>query len=265
MAINPIPLSKLNHDYFKVKIMLLGAQFTGKSVFSLGSQMFRTLHLDVDSFGSLSAKCFMGNVEMNIPPVRQDLVESVAINSIGDMQDALSFIESNWKRYDLIVVDTITDFQKMVVNQLLGKVLVNRLTEYDYGPILNTMQQVTDQLKRIPVHVIFNAHESSVKRTTVINGKDQAVFTPAFDGQYIDVYHTHFSEIWRYILLNNYVKDEQGITRIQQSRWIQCQPDETFLSKDRSVILEKYEYPFIDYIFNKIFQHIQNNGVVNET
>lgn len=256
MAFNPQPLTRLDNNYFKLNVMLLGPQNSGKTCFSCGSQFLRTLHLDIDSYGSIAAKAFPGNVQMGIPPIRQDLCLSEPVNTVQDMYAAITWIERNYKQIDLVVVDTITDFQRIAINSMLNDGL-NRLSEYDYGPILNLMQGITERLKRVPVHVIYNAHETDKKR--VVDG--YAKFTPAFDGQFLDVYQGHFSEIWRYVVTNQYYTDQSGIAMVYKHRMIQCQTDESFDAKNRTAILDKYETPYLDHIFTKIMTHVQSNGI----
>lgn len=255
MPIQPTILSNISSNIFKIKLLLQGAQNTGKTVFGLGSQTMRTLHLDVDSYGITSARTFQGNVQMQIPPIRQDLIAWQPINTVKEMYDVLDYIDRSWKNIDLIVVDTITDFQKMLINEIRGTGMGTPLKDYEWGPVLYTLQQVTQRLKRLPIHVIYNAHESDTKR--VFDGFNK--FTPAFDGQFQDEFGSHFSEMWRYLKINQYLKDQNGISIINEQRWIQCQTDETFNAKNRANVLEKYEYPHIDYIFNKIFQRLNEN------
>lgn len=253
MAIIPVQLQRIQPDFFKLKVMLMGPQFSGKTIFSLGSQYLRTLHADVDAYGILSAKCFAGNPLTGTPPIRQDLVFSVPINTVQDMYDFVNYIKKNIKSYDLVVIDTVTDFQRMIINTYIGDDGV--ASKYDWNPILNIMQQVTQELKRLPIHVIYNAHESETK----IPGK----VVPAFDGSFLNVYQSHFSEIWRYLLFRNLKKDSNGLSYIEETRYIQCQMDEQFDSKDRTSILEKFEPASLDYIISKIHYQITTNGQNN--
>lgn len=257
MPIQPVTLSQMNSNSFFLNLFLMGGWGSGKTVFSLGSQTLRTLHCDIDTMGYVSAKSFMGNPQFGNLPIRQDLISWQPINSTKEMWEVIDYIEKNWKNYDLIVVDTITDLQRLHLNEIRGKNIGYQLKDHEWGPVLYLMEQVTQRLKRIPIHTIFNGHETDHKR--IIDG--YVKFTPAFDGQFLDTYANHFTEIWRYVTVNQYYKNEQGLSQCFTHRNIQTQTDETFSAKSRVSFLDKWEPPNLDYILSKIYYHLTNNGI----
>src|ERR1051326_946651 len=98
-----------------IMAMIYGRPGSGKTIAACGSQKMRTLLIDVDQ-GASSAICWRGTTfadGFTIPATRLDLIDRVPVRSKEEMIEAIALAEQQKNWYDLVVMDTGTEFQKM--------------------------------------------------------------------------------------------------------------------------------------------------------
>jgi len=131
-------------------IMIYGKPGTGKTT-SIG-RLPNTLVIDTErGSGSLT--------KLPNPP---DVIE---IGSLKDLEEVFIFLKTQKHDYKHIVIDTFTEIQKMVLNEILEAAVKkdptrdpNKLYIADYGKATQYLRKIIRLFRSLPLTVIFTAH-----------------------------------------------------------------------------------------------------------
>jgi hypothetical protein len=235
--------------------MIYGPPGAGKTCLACQSQTQRTFLFDVDR-GALGALCFRGVPEQNIPGVNADLVDVWECTSFADVLAGYSWLvtQARYKKYGVIALDTATELQRLAVSELCKRQGIEVASQREWGIALSMMDDLTRAFKDLNRNIIFTAHEGML--WDEYEGGN--MYKPLFQGQYRDRYAGHFSEIWRYHLINKERADESGKKVRVVARALQCQKDQFSHAKNRSGALGKWEPPVLDPILEKIYQRVMS-------
>lgn len=244
----PVKLSSIGQP--RVTALLYGRTGVGKTTMACGSQRLRTLLLDVDK-GALAANCWLGNPSQGLAPTNRDLVEVIECDSFADVLAGYEFARARIGQYDLIIVDTATELQRMVREELCRRASLQVLDQRGWGVALTMMDDLLRAFKTLQAHIIWTAHE-----TTAYNNDNRLMFRPLFQGQFKDWYGGAFSEVWRYVVYQAEARDAAGQVHHVDTHAVQCQYDAFSDAKDRSGALLKWERPDLDAILGKIAERV---------
>lgn len=248
----PVPLTELANG--QISALVYGATGVGKTAFACGSQKLRTVVLEIDQ-GTITACCFQGNQEMGIPPTRLELVTGFKCLTFQDVMNAHTWLTKNPRAYDLVVLDTATELQRMVLSEIKrgsgGEVVDQR----GWGIALDMMDDLCRSFKALGKHTLFTAHEAAKDDEY----ERRVMYQPAFQGSFATMYARHFSLIMRYLLVPEEVVDAAGKKHRKVNRALQCQNDRFSHAKDRSGALAMYERPFLDAILDKVQARVQRS------
>lgn len=231
----PISLDQLVSPY--IKNLVYGGPGVGKTVFCASSQHYRTFYFDVDD-GMLSARRFA---------TRPDLIHTWPTRSYADFVAGFQYLTTNVGNYQLAVVDTATELQRQMLNELMVRNKRVLPEQRDWGALLLMMEEVARWFRHLPLHVFWTAHEvekedEDTKRT---------MFRPSFQGQFGREYSKHFSGIFRYQVMDQQVREGDAVKFVSY-RMLNCHRDYVVHAKDRSHSLAKFEEPHLDSIIYKM-------------
>lgn len=250
MAAKPIKLSALPSP--RLMALVYGAPGVGKTVFAASSQQLRTLILDVDR-GAISARTWRGDKAQGLGPTRLDQVELIECPTFEDVLAGHKHAAVNANRFDLLVVDTMTELQRMVIQQLCARAGLEVASQREWGIALSMMDDLTRAFKALPMHVVCTAHET-VGEDGEHPGRYK--YRPAFQGQFRDYYARHFTLVARYTLRTVEVKNAAGQAVATPMRALQCQKSPQADAKERTGALQLWEPPDLDRLLAKITQRL---------
>jgi hypothetical protein len=210
--------------------------------------------MDVDD-GAISAKAWAAKHGLN-----PNWVHVWRVTSYEDFVAGFDYLVNNIKTYQLAVVDTATELQQIMLDELRRAAKIDVASKREWGIVFTMMEHAIRQFRHLPIHVLWTAHESEKENEQFHRVMYQASFQGQFGGAH---WPKHFSEIWRYCLFEQQVKLEGADNRIQSVtyRKLKCQRDQYTVAKDRSMGLEEFEDPNIDYLFDKMIASIVTNNI----
>ena len=241
MKSGPIKLSELNNLYWKGCVY--GPPGVGKSIFAGGSSKLRTAIIDVDN-GMQSVKAYRKRHGMS-----EDNISIFAIKSVADFDAAVSWISVNIKDFDLVVVDSMTELQRLIVGEISEQAKMIVPGQREWGIIRTLMENPTVRFRYMPVHFLMTAHE--INKFDPDFGRD--VWRPSFDGRYAFEYAKHLSYICRYVIYHkDGPKGADGKPTSVLVRALNFGPDPYAHTKDRSGMMRRWEEPSLDDILAKM-------------
>jgi hypothetical protein len=216
----------------------------GKTVWACGSQSLRTLLLDVDR-GPVSANCFLGDEATGAPPTRRDLVTVAEVSSYEDILAGYEMARNG--PYDLVVVDTATELQAIVVRHLTAQGREPVPDQRIWGIALGMMEALTTSFRELGKHVIYLAHQ--MEREDEV--EKRLMYRPAFLGAFKTEYGKHFDVVGRYVARAVQTATPDG-PKTAVVRAILTQPDGWSHTKDRFSALDMWEQPVLDGMLAKV-------------
>lgn len=227
------------------KLFLYGPPGVGKSIMACTSQHMRTVVLDVD-MGAKSVKNHILRYGL-----RQDLLTHYPCPTAQDFDAAMAWLIQNVTRFDLVVIDTFSELQRLTLKMLAENARRVINDQKDWGFALNRMDWYSSTLRAMPVHVAILCHDAyrydeDLKRD---------VWRPDMRGQFAQNggFAKHFDEIGRVVSM--YVDGPPGADgqpTKQVMRAVQFGPDPGIIHKDRSGNLSQYEYAHIDSLVARV-------------
>lgn len=222
----------------------------GKTIFACGSQYMRTFVFDIDQ--GLESVISKKTDEMlnkhGFPSICRDLIMAWKITTYNEFVQALDWFVANQNYFDLGVVDSASELQKIIAEEVRIKNKHITCDQKDWGIVLNNSEFITRRLRFLNKHILFTAHED----TFFDENQGIRSYTPSFQGRYARDHAKHFSYLWRYCMVPQVLLDDKQQPYTVFQRYLDCTRDLYNTAKDRSSALEKYEWPHIDHIFKKI-------------
>lgn len=251
-TLQPIGLDEYWSPY--VTGCIYGGPGVGKTVVACGSQYMRTFLFDVDK-GAMSAASLATSqrlVQGGFPPIQRQLIKAWPVYTYADFEAGINYFWNYRQHFDLAVIDTATELQKIVMKETKGRNKHVFADQRDWGITLEVLENATSLFRDMGKHSLFLAHEVEVFDPN--SGTN--VFRASFQGQFGQGYRRHFSLIMRYMMINQQVLGPNQQLVNQTVRCLDCHKDVYNDCKDRSSALEKYEVPILDNIFYKVLTAI---------
>ena len=246
----PVSLAQLTQPY--IKTLIYSAPGVGKTILSCTSQRMPTFMFDVDD-GAISAKAWHSRRGTN-----PDYVHVWPVNTYADFIAGFNYLGNHLSTYQLVVVDTATELQQIALDELRNTAGIDVASKREWGIVFTMMDKIARSFHHLPTHVIWTCHEAAKDNEQF----HRLMYQPAFQGQFGGFHYAkHFSEIWRYCLIEQQVRLEDNRIRTDVQRVLKCHPDQFTVAKDRSLGLAEYETPDIDYLFSKMVDSIIANRV----
>jgi len=241
-----------------VTACIYGTNGVGKTVLACGSQHLRTFVFDCEKgmLSVMSKKTDEKLIASGLPPIKRENIRVWTCENYSDFEKGLEHLIANVGRYDLGVIDTSTELQRIVLAEVKAKSKHIIADQQDWGKTLDVMEAMCRAFRNMKMHSIFTAHERS--KTNPSTGSE--FYRPFFQGQFADNYGKHFSLIARYQVVDQQVIDPvTGAVSTNVIRFLNCIRDGSIDAKDRSSALDKYEVPYLDNILYKIQQAVNQS------
>ena len=187
---------------------------------------------------TLPGKVLILSAEAGLLSLRDTDIEYVEIHSMDDLAEAYTYILSNLKEYNCIVLDSLSEIGEVVLSN-------EKKTTKDVRMAYLTMQDQILELVRafrdLPLTVYMTAKLEKAKDD--ITGR--IMFAPALPGQKCSQnLPYHFDEV----LCLRCESDEDG----KPVRFLQTFTDSSYCCKDRSGRLQAYEEADLGLIIGRI-------------
>lgn len=247
----PVSLATIQQPW--IKIVVFGRSGVGKTVFSCGSQYFRTFVFDIDD-GTVAAKMW--------PRTRQDQVDVWPVRTKADFDAAFTWFCSNVQSYGLAVVDTATELQQQVIREAAKQLKMPIPDRQAWGMSLQAMEAIATGFHHLPCHVVWTCHETEREDPE----QHRVMFRPSFQGAFQTAYAKHFSAILRLCLqdfaTNGVDAAGQAVVQYATHRLLHCDGNQTTHAKNRGGALPEWENPDVDTVLGKMIYAAMGQPVV---
>lgn len=210
-------------------MLFYGRPGCGKTLLAGTSQYMRTALINVDH-GILSI--------INAWPAQINPGWRVYSPETSNQFDqAIEYVVKNLSSFDLLVVDTATEIQRIFVDGIVANRQSPIATLQDWGVALSRLEKLARLCRALPIHVVWTCHEmQAVDAESMRN-----IYRPAFQGQFGKLmYHKHFDVIGRLFLSESEVRAADGTVTRSTNRFLSCAPSTFWETKDRSDALPDY-------------------------
>jgi hypothetical protein len=252
----------------RLKMLLYGASDTGKTyATSRLSLEYRTLILDIEG-GHLSAPLDLAYADFeDIGEIVSDIEKypsaMVKIESWHQAEQMLSGLRRNPDRFDIIVIDSLTELQKRCVDWVKSKQTtvvkeLDTLTLQGWSSLAEKFRAIMRGYRDLRNHVVFTAleHNSTDDQSGIVR------WMPAFDGR-----KTPFEVVGWMDVVGHAIKKERrnndGNVEIERMfRFVSNGKEE---AKTRGGLLSAEEAPDLNEIFRKVLTIEKTESIgVNE-
>lgn len=199
------------------------------------------------------------SAEAGLLSIRNFDIPVIEVKTMEDVIDAYNYLVSSAeaKHYEYVCLDSISEIAEVV---LTAEKKLNKDPRAAYGALQEKMYELIRAFRDLPEkNVYFSAKMASEKidiietrtsgavTTNVVVGSRQ-VFTPSLPGTKLGQALPYFTDL---IFAMRVEPDAEG----NPARWLQTQPDDQYICKDRSGVLDRYCEPNLAAIAAKIMSN----------
>lgn len=239
-----VPMSLANMAQTTWQGCIYGPPGCGKTVTAMGSQL-HTFAYDVD-IGMNSALSW--RVSHGLPLESCDVWP---VKTIADFDAGTRYLEANIDKYQLIVIDTATELQRIITREVC-KGRSSGPDQREWGTIRTLSENLTVKFRYMPAHLVYTCHE--VNKFDADYERD--VYRPSFDGRFAFEYAKHFSWIARMVAIQVPTgrNKPDGKPETSVIRALNFGPDPFMHFKDRSGAMRNWEEPQLDSLLIRMMQ-----------
>lgn len=171
-------------------------------------------------FGATAPRPLIVDAEAGVLSIREKGVDVMAVRNFNDLRELLAWVKipENNAKYDTIVLDSITEVMKKVVDEVRGN--KERPTMQDWGTIISKTEGLLRMLRDLDKNIIVTALVSEEK------DDNRIVKRPAVNGNSLPELMCSFMDIVGYM-------DVEKVAEGSERR-IWTQPHLNYYAKDRS-------------------------------
>lgn len=179
-------VSSLEYGY--AKILVFGESGSGKTYFASTYDPEKTLFINVKSESGLLTIRALG-VDMDI----------MDVENYKDMKDAVEWIKANGSKYDVIYIDSLSQWQKNLELEIpeTGNKFAKWNTIKDYT------KEIVNSFKQLPFHIVFTCE---IKTDKDENSGD-ILYKPSLLGSSRDEIAYWFDEVYYFTRFQNKISD----------------------------------------------------------
>jgi AAA domain len=144
-----------------------------------------------------------------------------------------------------VCLDNLTELQRILMNDILRSQERVLPQQQDWGVILQRVQTIVREVRNLPCHSVFIAHERQTE-----NG-----ITLALSGSIETEIHGFVDLVARYTLVEKEIPGPDGKPSLRQVRKLRCQPllgVNPVRAKTRGWKLDEWEEPHLGHIIDKL-------------
>jgi hypothetical protein len=222
-----INIKPINQAYMDqgLKILIFGPAGVGKTV--------------ACTTAPSSEKSILISSEAGLLSIKDSTIDSVAINSIQELKEVYSFLNSDKSDHQWIFIDSLSDIAEVLLSEEKKKVNDPRQA---YGVIIEEMGSIIRAFRDLPKRNVV----MTCKQERVQDNLNRLVFSPGLPGAKLGQQIPYFFDG---VFALRIIDDGDGGTY----RAFQTQPDLQYACKDRSGKLDSLEKPSFESIAAKIY------------
>lgn len=195
------------------------------------------------------------SAESGLLSLRETDIPVIEVSSISEVIEAYQFVASSAeaRQFDWICLDSISEVAEVV---LTAEKKATKDARQAYGQLQEKMYDLIRAFRDLPKNVYFSAKQMAEKTDVMETRTTGAVtvqavvgsrvtYAPSLPGTKLGQSLPYFTDM---VLALRVERDAEG----QIHRWLQTQPDESYVAKDRSGSLLPFEEPNLAAIAAKI-------------
>ena len=198
------------------------------------------------------------SAEAGLLSLRHFDIPVIEVKSMEDVVDAYNFLLSSNEstQFEWICLDSISEIAEVV---LAAEKRISKDPRQAYGALQERMYELIRAFRDLPEKNVYFSAKMAVEKidimetrtsgavtTNVVVGSKQ-VFAPSLPGTKLGQALPYFTDL---IFALRVEQDEDG----NPTRWLQTQPDDQYVCKDRSGCLDRFVEPNLAAIAAKIMQ-----------
>ena len=160
---------------------------------------------------------------------------------LGDVLNSISTNPDQWKQYDTIVIDSLTEVQRLCKDDLTNKGR-HPMKLQDWGKLADYMRRFIRALRQVPKHIVCIA----LLETTFEEGTGTRFLKPAFDGKKTS------GEIAQFFNFVGFLYPAQNKEEKKTSRYLMLEGNQNVLCKPTFPLTGTIKDPNLTEIFNRI-------------
>lgn len=168
-------VSNLQFSY--AKILVFGESGSGKTYFASTYNPEKTLFVNI--------KAESGMMTLRALGVDMDVIE---VGNYGDMKEVIEFIKKSGTKYELIFIDSLSQWQKNLEKEVPES--ANKYAKWDI--IKSYTKEIVDGFKALPFHVIFTCEIKKDKDETT----GEILYAPSLLGSSREEIPYWFDEVY---------------------------------------------------------------------
>ena len=216
-----------------LKILIYGDTGNGKTRTSITCPG-KVLILNAEA-GVLSIKDWK-----NDPTTNAEDVKVLNVQSIQDVEDARKKLEAGELEFDTVVLDSVSEIAEIMLAEEKRR---NKDARAAYGNVNESMTKLLRAYRDLKMHVLFLC---KLKKS---NNDGVWMFEPALVGQQLGQQIPYFFDE---VFAIRKVEETNEDGQTESNSWLQTNPGQNYVAKDRSNALDDFEVPNITNIIDKI-------------
>jgi len=180
--------STSDQEFGYAKILVFGESGTGKTYFAGTYDNKKTLLINV--------KAESGTMTLRAKGVN---LKTITINNYGDMKDAINWLKENGGEFELIFIDSLSQWQKNLEKEIPET--GNKFTKWN--AIKEYTKEIVDAFKALPFHVVFTCEIKKDKDEST----GEVFFNPSLLGSSKDDIPYWFDEVYYFTRYQQKISD----------------------------------------------------------
>jgi len=196
------------------------------------------------------------SAEAGLLSLREFDIPVIEVNSIDDVIEAYQFISGSHegKQFSWVCLDSISEIAEVV---LAAEKRETKDPRKAYGTLQEKMYELIRSFRDLPERNVYFSAKMLAERIDIVEPRVKGALTvnevvgqkmaygPSLPGSKLGQALPYFTDM---IFAMRVEKDAEGIP----SRWLQTQPDDAYVAKDRSGCLLPFEAPDLAAIAAKV-------------
>lgn len=196
------------------------------------------------------------SAESGLLSLRHLDIPVIEVKTIDDVIDAYQFINSSHeaKHFEWVCLDSISEIAEVV---LAAEKKATRDPRQAYGALQERMYELIRAFRDLPERNVYFSAKMAAEKVDIVETRttgalttnvvvgNKVTYAPSLPGTKLGQALPYFTDM---IFAMRVEKDAEG----NPSRWLQTQPDDSYIAKDRSGCLLPFEYPDLAAIAAKV-------------
>jgi hypothetical protein len=217
-----------------LKLLVHGPPGAGKTVLAASTGCPKQTMIISAEAGLLSLR----RMVREYPQLGLNEIAVVTISGLDELQEVYKFLRKGEHDYKWVCLDSISEIAEQVLNREQANAKDGRAA---YGNLNNIIPQLLRAFRDLPMNVYFSCKQEREKDEET----GRTLYSPSMPGKRLT---QGISYIFDEVFALRVERDADG----EPYHTLQCKGDARYEIKDRSGVLDTFEKPSLQYIYNKI-------------